>query len=151
MNSKNSTKTKCRKCKGTGYIVKRKSGYGKGRRMEYKIRDQLTNKGWDVKRAYASKGLFDLIAIKNGQTVGIQVKDIKLGGYLKPEEKTKLESYFGNTSDYEMNVWDGFKNSVRTINVGPVHFIFHVFREKGRLRTIWRRFDGKEWIEAGLV
>jgi len=145
-----SHKTKCSKCKGTGYVIRRKSGYKKGRRMEYKIRDQLVRKGWDVKRAYASKGLFDLVAIKNGVAAGIQVKDIKLGGYLKPEEKKRLESYFGNTSDYEMNVWDKSKRSVRTINVGPISYIFHVYREKGKLKTVWRRFDGKDWIDSSI-
>jgi len=118
--------------------------------MEYKIRDQLVRKGWDVKRAYASKGLFDLVAIKNGVAAGIQVKDIKLGGYLKPEEKKRLESYFGNTSDYEMNVWDKSKRSVRTINVGPISYIFHVYREKGKLKTVWRRYDGKDWIDSSI-
>lgn len=147
MNSKNSTKTKCRKCKGTGFVVRRKSGYKKGRKFEYDIIHRLKSNGWETHRSYASKGIFDIIA-KHPKypTMGIQAKNIKQGDYLKPEEKTRLEGYFGNKVDYEMNEWDMSKHSVRTINVGPIASILHVFREKGRLKTTWRKFDGVKWV-----
>ena len=44
---------------------RRINSYKTGRDFEYKIRDYLKERGWIVKRAYASKGIFDLLAWKD--------------------------------------------------------------------------------------
>jgi len=48
--------------------------YQKGRNFENYIKDKLERKGYFVVRSAASKGVYDLIAIKNGVVYGIQCK-----------------------------------------------------------------------------
>jgi Holliday junction resolvase len=91
-----------------------KKNYNAGRDFEYKVRDYLREKGWIVRRAYASKGMFDLIAYKdgdNGKQIkwGIQAKSLKANNnkkYLTPKENRELCEYSLNpTEDYEFIEW----------------------------------------------
>ncbi|MEU7677926.1 hypothetical protein AB0C42_24300 [Micromonospora taraxaci] len=71
--------------------------YDKGRRFEWKTRDDLTPNGYEVLRAAGSKGgtKIDLVAIKPGQLLFIQCKaDGKLG----PAEWNRV---------YEVAAWAG--------------------------------------------
>jgi Holliday junction resolvase len=48
--------------------------YHLGRRGEWKVKQMLQKEGYYVVRAAASKGVADLVAIKNGQAFFVQVK-----------------------------------------------------------------------------
>lgn len=50
------------------------SQYSDGRRREYKVRDLLAEAGYDIVRSAGSKGAIDLVAIKTGQILFVQVK-----------------------------------------------------------------------------
>jgi len=91
-----------------------KKNYNVGRIFEYKVMAILREKGWEVKRAYASKGIFDLIAYKGDgvdkQTRwGIQCKSLasnKNRKYLTPKENLELCEYSINpTEEYEFIQW----------------------------------------------
>jgi Holliday junction resolvase len=132
-------KTKCSKCHGTGYIQRRKSMYKMGRRFEYVIISYLKSRGWLTYRAYASKGVFDIVAKKCNITIGIQAKNTKTTGYLPPKDRKALESMIGVKTDYEMNVWDMQKHSVKTVNVGRIDTILHVYRDG--VKKVWNELD----------
>jgi Holliday junction resolvase len=51
-------------------------GYLKGRQREHSLKRRLERAGWLVVRSAGSKGVFDLIAIKD-VTIGLQVKGSK--------------------------------------------------------------------------
>lgn len=70
-------------------------GYRKGRNFEYFVKKLLESQGWFVRRSYASKGIFDLLAFKDGVKWGIQCKDLKANNksYLAPKERDALLSY----------------------------------------------------------
>jgi len=86
-----------------------RKNYNQGRDFEYKVRDYLREKGWIVRRAYASKGMFDLIAYKDGLKWGIQAKSLKSNNnkkYLTPKENRELCEYSINpTVEYEFIEW----------------------------------------------
>jgi len=86
-----------------------RKNYNQGRDFEYKVRDFLRQKGWIVKRAYASKGMFDLLAYKDGIRWGIQAKSLKSNNnkkYLTPKENKELCEYSMNpTEEYEFIEW----------------------------------------------
>lgn len=63
------------------------SGYAQGRRVEWAWRDRLTEAGYEVTRAASSKGSADLIAIKQGQVLLVNVKRTALPG---PAERREL-------------------------------------------------------------
>lgn len=74
------------------------NNYKHGRKFEYEVQKYLRDKGFNVRRAYASKGIFDLIAHKiiTQERFGIQVKSLRTYNnklYLKPDEKKVLEQY----------------------------------------------------------
>ena len=74
-------------------MAKRKAKpYPKGRRLEYKVRDFFERLGFYVVRSAGSKGDFDLIAIKDGECIGIQVKS---GDKLPPENLRILSRKLG--------------------------------------------------------
>lgn len=50
------------------------SHYSDGRRDEYKARDDLQANGYSVIRSAGSKGAVDLIAVKPGEVLFVQVK-----------------------------------------------------------------------------
>jgi Holliday junction resolvase len=91
----------------TGLAVR---SYHAGRDFEYKVRDYLKERGWTVKRAYASKGIFDLLAWKDGVRWGIQAKSLKSNKnrkYLVPKENKELCEYaISPTEDYEFVCWN---------------------------------------------
>lgn len=62
--------------------------YQKGRNFEYRVMGYLRKLGYYCIRAYASKGLFDIIAVPNrGETLMIQAK---YSGYVAPAELSRL-------------------------------------------------------------
>ena len=63
------------------------SGYAQGRRVEYSVRDRLIADGYEVTRAASSKGTADLIAIKAGQVLLVNVKATRYPG---PAERREL-------------------------------------------------------------
>ena len=63
------------------------SGYAQGRRVEYHVRDRLIADGYEVTRAASSKGTADLIAIKAGQVLLVNVKRTTLPS---PAERREL-------------------------------------------------------------
>ena len=85
-------------------------GYNIGRQFEYDVRDYLQDRGWLVKRAYASKGMFDLLAYKDDVKLGIQAKCLKSNknrAYLSPKENLELCEYaISPTEDYEFIQWE---------------------------------------------
>ena len=50
------------------------SGYRQGRDVEYEVIHSLTEDGYDTIRAASSKGLADVVAIKPGQVLLVNVK-----------------------------------------------------------------------------
>lgn len=64
------------------------SGYGTGRRYEWKVRDALADDGYDVIRAAGSKGKVDLVAMKPGELLFIQCK--RTNGTIPPAERREL-------------------------------------------------------------
>ena len=91
-------------------IKRKKNSYKAGRDFEYKVRDFLQARGWIVKRAYASKGIFDLLAWKDEIRWGIQVKSLGSNNnkkYLVPKENKELCEYAINpTEEYEFVCWN---------------------------------------------
>lgn len=50
------------------------SNYSRGRDAEWKVRDHLRGEGYIVLRTAGSKGAIDLLAVKPGQVLCVQVK-----------------------------------------------------------------------------
>ena len=63
------------------------SGYVRGRRFEYKVKKLLEERGYIVVRSAASKGPFDLVALRFGEILLIQCK---LDGNLSKAEKQQM-------------------------------------------------------------
>ena len=63
-----------------------------GRRVEHAVRDHLTGQGYEVIRAAASKGPADLVAIKTGQVLLINVKRTALPSPAERAELLRLAS-----------------------------------------------------------
>lgn len=74
--------------------VKGKNHYATGTRFEHKVRDDLTENGYQVMRAAGSKGStkLDLIALKPGQLLFIQAKS---NGTLPPGEWDRVVEVAG--------------------------------------------------------
>ena len=62
--------------------------YKKGRQFEYVVKKKFEKRGYYVVRSAGSHGVFDLIAIKKGEVLGIQCK---LGNVSKDEIKKMKE------------------------------------------------------------
>ena len=99
---------KCPRCKGTGALAP--SHYAVGRRFEWKVRDKLQEKGYDVYRSYGSKGILDLIAVKGHKVLGIQCKSSKKA-YLPPKDRVNIVKVFENR-EYTLHYWSD--NKIRT-------------------------------------
>ncbi len=67
--------------------------YSKGRSFEYKVRDLLSNAGFDVTRSAGSRGIKDLVAVKNGRIYYIQCK------YNKKDIDTTVKYYHEKIND----------------------------------------------------
>jgi hypothetical protein len=63
------------------------SGYSDGRRVEYAVMHDLAANGYECTRAASSKGTADVIAIKAGQVLLVNVKRTTPPG---PEERKAL-------------------------------------------------------------
>ena len=89
---------------GTNSRKRKQTNYKKGRAFEYRIMKFLRNKGYYCLRAYASKGLYDVIAIppkpldKDKWFNYPLLIQAKLNGYVPPKEREKLsdEKWQGN-------------------------------------------------------
>jgi len=70
--------------------------YKKGYRFERIVMGYLWRKGYYVQRAYASKGIFDILAIppkgRLSKSLAIQAKGQRGTGYCSPEERARLGS-----------------------------------------------------------
>lgn len=69
--------------------------YGAGRAREYKVRDLLIAEGYDVVRSAGSKGAIDLVAIKAGQILFVQVKTTTPPGPASWNKLYDLASHVG--------------------------------------------------------
>lgn len=142
----------CPRCHGTGKI--KKSMYHQGRRFEYKVRDFLRERDWVVSRSYASKGVIDLLAEKNGIWVGIQAKSRKTGIYLTPKETGELQTFFDvfDKSDnlFTMNVWSDHKIKEMRVR-GPIKTV-HAYSIPGSKKIHWRYLVEKNvWNDASKL
>lgn len=63
------------------------SGYDQGRRVEYAVTAHLRDNGYEIQRAASSKGIADVIAIKEGQILLCSVKRTTMPG---PAERAEL-------------------------------------------------------------
>ena len=61
--------------------------YRKGRAFEWRVRDYLRGKGYLVVRSAASKGPFDLVALRKGEVLLVQCK---YHGYISKKERETL-------------------------------------------------------------
>jgi len=64
------------------------SQYAKGAYYERQLKHKLEKEGWFVVRAAGSKGIIDLLAVRKGESMGIQVKK---GKRLTLTERKALE------------------------------------------------------------
>ena len=130
--------------------VKKKKSYNAGRDFEYKIRDFLKQKGGIVKRAYASKGIFDLLAYKDGLRWGIQAKSLSSNNnrkYLVPKENRELCEYAINpTEEYEFVCWNP-KYRAPVMQIIKEDFtVIHAYNKFPGIG--WRRCNNKgEWVD----
>lgn len=142
----------CPRCKGRGTIGS--SQYHRGRTFEYKVRDFLRQRGWLVSRSYASKGVIDLLAEKNGIWVGIQAKNRKTGIYLNPKELSELQTFFDvfDKSDnvFTMNVWSDHKIKEMKVR-GPIKTV-HAYSIPGSKTIQWRYLTERNtWNDASKL
>lgn len=63
------------------------SGYSLGRDVEYAVIHDLADNGYEVTRAASSKGFADVVAVKRGQVLAVNVKRTTPPG---PDERAKL-------------------------------------------------------------
>ena len=63
------------------------SSYDKGRRFEYRVRDELIKEGWIVERSMLSRGPWDLKARKPGIVRLIQCKKRRYASLSKEEKE----------------------------------------------------------------
>lgn len=71
--------------------------YRKGRTNEYRVRDWLRAQGWYVIRSYASKGPYDLLAMRPCPSVddacSVLMVQVKTGKpYARPDERAALRT-----------------------------------------------------------
>jgi Holliday junction resolvase len=130
-----------------------KRNYTQGRDFEYKVRDYLRSKDWIVRRAYASKGMFDLIAYKDGLKWGIQAKSLTSNNnrkYLTPKENKELCEYaISPTVDYEFIEW---KQSHRCPVMQILKDEFTVIHAYNKFPGIgWRINKKGEWKDLNNV
>ncbi len=88
------------------------TNYAKGRAREYGAMKRLRKMGaLTVMRAYASKGIFDLIAIFPSQVLLIQVKK----DYINPKERKVIEEYWSKISadNIRVQVWFYIKGRLK--------------------------------------
>jgi Holliday junction resolvase len=130
--------------------VRKKKSYNSGRDFEYKVRDFLKQRDWIVKRAYASKGIFDLLAYKDGLRWGIQAKSLssnKNKKYLVPKENRELCEYaMAPFEEYEFVCWNP-KYRAPVMQIIKEDFtVIHAYNKFPGIG--WRRCNSKgEWVD----
>lgn len=67
-----------------------RSGYHRGRDIEYRAADHLRSEGYETTRAASSKGTADLIAIKAGQVLLVNVKRTTMPGRAERAELLRV-------------------------------------------------------------
>jgi len=96
-------------------VVRMGSRYRKGHRWELKVKKMWEEKGYVVYRSAGSKGAADLIALKDGKIVLIQVKvnskpsHLEVTKLLKEAKKCKATAL--------VVVWDSKKREVEVYNL----------------------------------
>ncbi len=65
-----------------------KTAYRKGRRAEYLLKKKLEDEGWFVVRSAGSRGVVDLVALKDDQVMLIQVQ---MGSYISHQKRQQLK------------------------------------------------------------
>jgi len=97
--------------------------YQRGRAFEYRVKKRLAKNGYWTHRAYASRGTWDLLAMKPGVVLFIQVKSKR---------------------EY-MNKWDWFHLGAEAERAGAIPLLAYRIR-KGRERPIiFEREDGERY------
>lgn len=152
LRKQNKNSRTCPRCKGKGTIGK--SQYHKGRRFEYKVRDFLQDRGWEVHRSYGSKGVIDLLAIKGDIKLGIQVKNRKTGLYLTPKEQYELVQFWSTFEDnerysYTINQWKSHKIVPLTVK-GPINTVLAASVPMVS-QIQWRCWDGARWFDCSKL
>ena len=140
----------CPRCKGKGRI--RKSVYKKGANYEYMVQNKLRSHMYECFRAYASRGVYDLIAQKNGITLGIQVKNLsqKNKAYLTPKDRLSLNSQLGKTDDYVLLRWDMSKHAAVEKTFPPINHIVHAYKDDKGKMVFKELVDEDTWIDFKL-
>lgn len=125
-------------------------GYKKGRDFEYQVKNYLTERDWFVRRAYASKGIFDLIAYRGKAKWGIQCKSLeknKNRKYLPRKENDELVTYnIDPTIPYIFVQW---QKSYRMPVLEKLEDTFQVIHAYNMFPNIgWRKLvDDNVWEE----
>ncbi len=65
-----------------------KTAYRKGRRAEYQLKKKLEDEGWFVVRSAGSRGVVDLVALKDDQVMLIQVQTHR---YISSDKRQHLQ------------------------------------------------------------
>lgn len=123
--------TSCPKC---GHVFTAKKGnkkYQKGACYERIVKHKLETKGYTVHRAYASRGTYDLIAVKDSLILGIQVKNLNNTNksYLTPKDRKSLNDELTHTKPYILYHWDQKLRAVVTKNFERPIQIIHAWKE----------------------
>jgi len=80
----------------------------KGRRFENYVKDKLERNGYYVARSAGSKGVFDLIAVKDGKVIGIQCK-------LGRISKSEIEKIISTAKKYGITPFIATKKNGRVV------------------------------------
>jgi len=68
-----------------------RSHYSRGANFEREVRQFLSEDGWFVMRAAGSKGVVDLVALRErGNVLRVRLISCKLNGYVPPAEREQL-------------------------------------------------------------
>lgn len=122
-------------------------GYRKGRNFEYEVKKYLESLGWFVRRSYASKGIFDLIAYKDGEKWGIQCKDLKQKNksYLPPKERDALITYHIDPQvPYEFVSWSKKYQMPLLELLNDTFQVIHAYKTESGIIG-WRRIYDSNW------
>lgn len=84
------------------------SHYRTGRDFEWKVRDDLSDNGYDVIRSAGSKTKVDLAAFKPGQAVFVQCKR---DGKISPAERVELLRLAGHINALPVVAWKTVGNT----------------------------------------
>jgi len=118
--------------------------YKKGKRVEYKARDELIKEGFQVMTSSRSLGIFDIIAWNEFSVRWIQIKSCSKKRFheLSPAELQEIEEA-PIPCGYDKEIWIWFKRK------GWRKFIFQL---AGRtLKKGWLLVAGRDTVEKKLM